>query len=269
MGGAGVNADYPVPTGVEFRCVRSTNRHLPFFGGNEFLKVYRRHGLSCSWSVEAGCHDGSDTLAMINSLNLEKVFAFEPDDIARAKAHTLLEPFLGKVVFLSPLGLSDVSGEAKLAKNVSFGDGSSQVLKDSKKTTSEMSLISLTRLDDFGIDKNSGGLLWLDVEGHAVQALTGGIKTLSSIDCAKIEIQMHAMSETRKADAFEVINICQSVGLVPVYLPVHPGFFGDIIFIRKTRLNAGYRFFGRFNFFIFSLLHKCIYPILSKPSNGK
>jgi hypothetical protein len=206
---------------------------------------------------------------MIKSLGLEQVFAFEPDEVARGKAYTLLEPFLGKTVSISPLGLSDTGGQGSLRKNLSFGDGSSQVLKASMNITSEMSAIGLIRLDDFGIDKKSGGLLWLDVEGHAVQALTGAVNTLKSIDCAKIEIQMHAMSETRKADAFEVIDICRNAGLMPLYFPVHPGFFGDIFFARKSKLSAGLRVFGYINFFIFSVVHKIVYPILGKPSNRK
>lgn len=235
------------------------------FGGGDFVKIYRRHRLSCNWSVEAGCHDGSDTLLMINSLNLEKVFAFEPDDLARAKAQTLLEPFLEKIVSLSPLGLSDVSGEAKLAKNVSFGDGSSQVRKLSTDVFGEMSSVWLTRLDDLKIEQGSGGLLWLDVEGHAVQALTGAVKTLQAIDFAKIEVQMYNMSETRKRDAFEVIAICRKVGLIPVYFPVYPGFFGDIIFIRDRKLRFLNRVIAHFNFFAFLFVHRIIYPLLGKP----
>ena len=51
------------------------------------------------------------------------------------------------------------------------------------------------------------GLLWLDVEGHAVQALSGATKTLRKITLAKIEIQMHDMSLGRNADLFSVIKI--------------------------------------------------------------
>ena len=240
-----------------------------FFGGDNFPNVYRRHGLTCSWSVEAGCHDGTDTLKMINAFNLKRVFAFEPDDAARAKAQILLEPYLGKVVSLSPLGLSDITGDANLAKNVSFGDGSSQVRKKSTDIVGEMSSISLTRLDDLRIDVDSGGLLWLDVEGHAVQALTGAIATLRAIDIAKIEIQMHDMSETRKSDAFDVIEICRDAGLMPVYFPIYPGYFGDIVFIRAEKLSRLLQFFAFINFILFQVLHKSIYPRIGKPSVSK
>ena len=240
-----------------------------YFGGADFLRVYARHHLSCSWSIEAGCHDGTDTLQMIQTLGLEQVFAFEPDVIAREKAKKLLEPFLGTVVTLSHFGLSDISGRAELAKNVSFGDGSSQVRKIASSTPGEMSSISLMRLDDVKINRDSGGLLWLDVEGHAVQALAGAKSTLRRIDVAKIEIQMHYMSSTRIRDAFDVIQICRDAGLVPVYFPLYPGFFGDIVFIRRTRLKYVYRFFAIVNHSMFLILHKFVYPIVGKPSANK
>ena len=203
---------------------------------------------------------------MISAFELKWVFAFEPDDVARAKAEILLEPYLGKVVSLSSLGLSDITGEARLTKNVSFGDGSSQVRKISSDILDEMSSISLTRLDDVKIDRDSGGLLWLDVEGHAVQALAGAVATLPAIDIAKIEIQMHDMSETRKSDAFKVIEICQNAGLMPIYFPMYPGYFGDIVFIRAEKLSHLHRFFAFTSFILFQILHKGIYPRIGKPS---
>jgi len=214
--------------------------------------------------VEAGCHDGTDTLKFLESMGIQKVYAFEPDPIARVEAQKNLEVFLNSKVFLSASALSNRNRPGEIIFGDVEGNGTSQVL-ESKSDNSMAIKIDMVCLDDVSIVETENGFLWLDVEGHAVAALEGAKKSLAKIDLAKIEVQMHAMGVNRPADAFEVIALCRQAGLVPIYLPIHPGFFGDIYFIRQTKTGRQLRLLGCLRFFVFLLLHKWIYPLLGKP----
>jgi FkbM family methyltransferase len=217
-----------------------------------------------SWGIEAGCHDGSDSLLLLENLNLKKLYAFEPDPTARAKAEALLFPKYTGVVELSPKGLSSMAGPAKLEDNGAPGGGISQVVQLLEANSPEQQ-IELIRLDDERGFPNSGGLLWLDVEGHATDVLKGAQKTLLAVTIAKIEVQLHDMGLGRTQDAFQVVRILKAAGLIPIYAPVHPGYFGDIIFVRQSHLQFSSILKSKLLFLLFSSLHLYIYPLLRKP----
>jgi FkbM family methyltransferase len=233
--------------------------------GPSLFEIIPAYSIEVSWGIEAGCHDGSDSLLMIEKLGLEKLYAFEPDAEARAKAETLLFPKYTDVVELSPKGLSSSDGMAQLEDNGNPGGGISQVVKTVKSNAPEK-LIHLIRLDDLGVFQNfRGGLLWLDVEGHATEVLKGARETLLSITIAKIEVQLHDMGFGRAKDAFQVVSILKTAGLIPIYLPIHPGYFGDIIFVRKTNLSHFLILKSQLKVLLFTSLHNYIYPLLKKP----
>lgn len=214
--------------------------------------------------VEAGCHDGADTLTFLEDLKIQKVYAFEPDPLARLQAANNLDAYLHHQVLLSSNALSNRSGAGEIIVDGSLGNGSSQIIS-MQSEESESVKIKTIPLDDVSIVELENGFLWLDVEGHAVQALEGAEKSLRKIDLAKIEVQMHSMSANRPADAFQVIYLLRKAGLVPIYLPIHPGFFGDIYFIRQSKMRLHLRFLGKIRFYLFAILHKVIYPLLNKP----
>jgi hypothetical protein len=109
------------------------------------------------------------------------------------------------------------------------------------------------------------GLLWLDVEGHAIQALSGATKTLRKITLAKIEIQMHDMSPGRNADLFSVMKIMKLSGLIPIYGPLHPGYFGDVIFIQSDEIGFKLKIRSVLIRSQMRFLHRFIYILLKKP----
>jgi hypothetical protein len=53
------------------------------------LGIILDRGMPIDWAIEAGCHDGTDTLRIASMPNMKAIFAFEPDsvaaDIAEAK----------------------------------------------------------------------------------------------------------------------------------------------------------------------------------------
>lgn len=126
-------------------------------------------------------------------------------------------------------------------------------------------IVEVIRLDEFLTLPTSGGLLWLDVEGHATKALGGMKKTLNGIDLAKIEIQMHQMSEDRPQDFVKVIKIMREAGLIPINGPIHPGYFGDLYFVRTQSVSLIGRILSLMLRCQMQLLHRLIYPLLGKP----
>jgi hypothetical protein len=111
-------------------------------------------------------------------------------------------------------------------------------------------------------------MLWLDVEGHAVQALTGASDYLSNLAVAKVEIQMHKMSDARLADYCEVNEIMLAHGLIPVRAPVYPGFFGDVIYLNKKESKFLDRIWSTALFFQMKLLHGFVFPVLGLPKSS-
>jgi hypothetical protein len=118
-----------------------------------------------------------------------------------------------------------------------------------------------------GLDLSYGGLLWLDVEGHATSALRGASKNLRYIAAAKVEIQMHDMNDALMADYHEVNNIMLSSGLFPVRAPIFPGFFGDVIYLNKRELSLGDKIWSYTLRLQMWLLHDFVYPLLGKPKS--
>lgn len=212
-----------------------------------------------SWVVEAGCHDGEDTLRISKMLNPVRIVAFEPDGHARLKAiHTYAVNNLEVELF--EFGLSDTN--SKLFLNYLNGEGGSGSTFLSKSGDFE---VEVRRLDDLDLDLSYGGMLWLDVEGHAVQVLQGATNNLHNLAAAKIEIQMHKMSDTRIADFVEVNKIMHSHGLMPVKAPIFPGYFGDVIYVNSRELKLIDKICSYSLRLQMRILHGFLYPLLKKP----
>ncbi len=231
-------------------------------GTGDLREISERFALNVNWIVEAGCHDGADTLELLKQFPKAKIFAFEPDPKSRAVAESRFQAVTTEKIELFPFGLSSLGGTKFLNYvNNEKGNGTSSI---SEIGTDPVETIAL---DDFQKMPANSGLLWLDVEGHAVNALTGMKKTLTGIELAKIEIQMHEKSAQRPQDFQEVITIMKQAGLVPLFVPLHPGYFGDIYFARRTSLNMKARLKSLALIFQMWLLHIHIYPVLHKPSD--
>jgi FkbM family methyltransferase len=228
------------------------------------MKISSDRGIEIDWILEAGCHDGSDTYKLFSFYSPARYLAFEPDETARLKAKALFDEQKLRTIELYPTGLSS-ENTTKFLRYAATGKGSgsthfSEVGED---------LISVRVFDDHYKVHESSGLLWLDVEGHTIPALTGMVKSLHKISVARIEVQLHTRSKDFSQDFIEVIQLMKQASLVPVYGPIYPGFFGDIIFIKKTMLTFRDKARHYLLMLHMKFLHLFLYPRIKKPSVGR
>ncbi len=228
-------------------------------GDSDIIKYLLKKDIKISWVVEAGCHDGEDTLTINRSLKPFRIIAFEPDEHARLRAkNTYAANDLD--VELHDFGLSNRNSELFLNfLNGEEGTGSSYLAETGSRS------VVVRRLNDLKLNLDYGGMLWLDVEGHAVQALNGASDHISNLAAAKIEIQMHKMSDSRVADYFEVNQIMLAHGLIPVRVPIYPGYFGDVIYLNKKEANFFDQIWSKVLVFQMKVLHGFVYSALGLP----
>ncbi len=235
------------------------NSYYQVVGNQDVLGLAQRMGVRIEWVVEAGCHDGTDTLLINAALTPEKIFAFEPDLVSFMRAQELFINNL-KNVTLFPFGLSSENGELFFNfPNNEEGTGSTML------STEGYHSVQVKRFDDVVAGLENGGLLWLDVEGHATKVLEGASQMLPLLSMAKIEIQMHGMNQIRSSDFLEVSRIMKGAGLLPLFAPIHPGYFGDIIFVNRKLLSKMSVLYSKFLSLEMLALHKVVYPLLRKP----
>lgn len=70
------------------------NLYYNFIGNSDVIKYLSSREINISWVVEAGCHDGEDTLKISRSLNPSRIIAFEPDEHARIRASQAYAPII-------------------------------------------------------------------------------------------------------------------------------------------------------------------------------
>lgn len=252
-----VNLEY----GLKRYNLKILNFYYNFVGNSDVIKYLLNRKIKISWVVEAGCHDGEDTIRMSRSLNPSRIIAFEPDEHARLKAMSAYASN-SLDVELHAFGLSDKDSSLFLNfLNGVEGTGSTFLAETGS------SVVEVKRFDGLGLNLSYGGLLWLDVEGHATQALRGSSQNLANLIAAKVEIQMHKMSDSRAADYHDVNKIMLSHGLIPVRVPIYPGFFGDVIYVNKKELTFMDKIWSLSLILQMRLLHDFVYPLLGKPKS--
>jgi len=242
--------------------MRVLDRYYRYWGDPGFIDWILKKNIKVDWIVEAGCHDGSDTLLLANTFPDCHVYAFEPDLKAFKKAEVSLNK-LHDQVSLFQLALSNVEpGQYLKWLDGTAGTGSSQIQDQGEEQ------IKTVLLDDqLELNPKDAGLIWLDVEGHATNALLGMKRILRQAIAAKIEIQMHQMSEVRKKDYLNVIRIMKSANLIPLRGPLNPGFFGDLIFLSKKHCSFSERIQSVFLKIQLVILHEVFFPLLKRPKN--
>jgi len=232
-----------------------------FFGNLDIYTISDSRKIQIDWVLEAGCHDGTDTKALAEHFQPKKYFAFEPDEVARRKAQLILLDLNSYNVELSHKGLSNAES-SKFLKYAAEGKGSgSTSLTDSGEVT-----VDVCRFDDEYEITWDNGLLWLDVEGHTVQALEGMHSALEKVVLARVEVQLHTRGIGFTQDFTQVVNIMKSVGLAPLFGPIHPGYFGDIIFVKRERLSNRDKIRSSVLKFAMYFFHLHCYPFLKKPA---
>lgn len=237
------------------------------FSSPGLLKVASERNLKFEWVIEAGCHDGTDTLKFLELPNVKRVYAFEPDQVAADIAETKFATH-GERVELKRLALMNHPGFIEISSPTgNFGDGTS-VVKHSQHTKPDLGsnsrVLKCSTMDLEVQDLNGCGLLWLDVEGSAAYALMGAAETLKSILLIQVEVDMHN-SKYRKGNLAKVDKILRKSGFSLLYGPLHPGFFGDAIYLKRSHLNKYEKMKSLATLFLYLTLHLIIYPFTGRP----
>jgi FkbM family methyltransferase len=225
--------------------------------------------LNTEYVIEAGCHDGSDTIKFLSDKRFKKIFAFEPDPVAFNLATKNLSGYLDRVV-LKQLVLMDKSGQV-LAHPLhgEFGSGSTiyTPVAASSKSKGTINPIGVSRLDDEIPNQGGNGALWLDVEGAALLVLQGASRVLKQIIVAQIEIDMHIQSGHRLSNYRGIIRLMKAQGFNLVAAPIHPGYFGDALFVKLEFQSNPERVKSFFLQFTFIALHSILYPLIGRIKN--
>jgi FkbM family methyltransferase len=214
------------------------------------------------WVIEAGIHDAADTVKLILSLRPNHYVGCEPDSEAFESAKNNLNYFnnheLSCVIEILPVALTERRGFVTLQTPTQFGDGNTQVKQDKDGKTLGIPLAELL------LETSNDGLLWLDVEGHSAQVLKGAGETLNKFVLMKIEIQMHDIDSNRVRD-FPTVHKLVKRSFYLVRAPIHPGYFGDVVYLRKEAAKFRHRLISYPLTLLFFFLHKTVYPLIGKP----
>jgi FkbM family methyltransferase len=246
---------------------KTFNKFYNAFSNPGLLAVAQKRLIDYQWVIEAGCHDGTDTLKFLEMPNVFKVYAFEPDEIAANKAEAKFKSH-GERVKLQRLALMDRPGFIDVSSPTGeFGDGNSIVgnfRSGESELVSRIKYLRCSNLDSELKDLTGNGILWLDVEGAAAKVLTGAASVLKSISLIQVEVELHN-SKYRKADFSHVNRILSKSKFSLIYAPLHPGFFGDAIYIKTDQLRRMEKMRSIVLNSFYSLLHLFVYPLIRKP----
>lgn len=245
---------------VNFFSMREAlDRYYSLFIKRDIYSIAKMCNLRISNIIEAGCHDGKDTVELHAFFKPNQILAFEPDEVAPNKAIKLIEQQKIENIEIYSVGLSNTDGHAYL-KFEAEGPGSGSTHLSHYGDIP----VSFWRFDDHFELSNQVALLWLDVEGHTLQALQGMQRALSNVVLAKIEVQLHTRNEEFKEDLFKVVKIMKKASLIPIYGPIHPSYFGDVIFVHKKNASREFKIRSKVLIAHLFLLHKVAYPALGK-----
>ena len=190
--------------------------------------------------VEAGAHEGYDTLALATIWPQGKIYAFEPVPI-------LFKELKQRVRNKRNVGLFNVAlGEdTRLVKiYISSGDsnGSSSVLKPSGHLKlypgvafSETMEVPMISLNEWSMHENIArvDLMWLDMQGYEINALRGASRLLQSVSVVYTELCRSQLYDGMTTQD-EYISFLESCGfkLMAVKGDLHEE-VSDGIFVRQ------------------------------------
>lgn len=230
------------------------------FNNLDVFEISSKRKMTFDCIIEAGCHDGSDSVQLNRFFNPSKYLAFEPDYVARERAKKLFKAMNIGTIELHNYGLSNTNSRKFLVYEAEGkGSGSTHISEDGEDA------IEVKIFDDY-FDSDLGvSLLWLDVEGHALQTLEGMRATLKNVSLARVETQLHTRNDYFKKDYTDVIKLMKRYSLYPIYGPIFPGFFGDFIFVHSKYMTPRDKFRSFSLLVHLKLLHQGLYPLLGKP----
>lgn len=216
------------------------------------------------WVIEAGCHSASDTLKLAAYPQFELFYLFEPDPVSYRNALKNLGSLDVSRYVIRQVALADKSAKFNLVSDGALGGEGSLITESNSSSVSEV--VDAVALDDL-IEREPvrDGLLWLDVEGFAHPALKGGLKTLDLVAAAKIEVEFADMNLYRKSNYMKVMKLMSKKGFILKKANLNPCFFGDFLFLHRSKLSFLQRAKGISLRYTVLFLHGFLYRIMRKP----
>jgi FkbM family methyltransferase len=147
--------------------------------------------------IEAGAHIGVDTEELAEYFPNGKIYAFEPVPSVFSQLLERTKPY--KNVSCIPLALSNQTGTAIMHVSGGMSDGSSSLLPpkdhliDHPDVTFDTKIhVECTTLDEWAVLNHIRkiDLLWLDMQGHELNALKAGLVTLKNVQAIYTEVNL-------------------------------------------------------------------------------
>jgi FkbM family methyltransferase len=233
------------------------------------LEYIQSRNIDVEFLIEAGCHDGTDTLKFVSDRRFKKIYAFEPDSEAFELARLRLANFLDIVTLKSVVLMDQAREVIAHPLDGNFGTGSTifnSFLESSDQDTSRV-MFAMPMDEVIPRDLSGKGALWLDVEGAGLLVLRGSRRILRQIAIAQIEVEMHNQSTKRLKNYLGIVRLMKDNDFYLVGAPLHPGYFGDVLFLSKGEVGFFIRLKSYCLQVLFITLHAFIYPMLRKPRN--
>jgi FkbM family methyltransferase len=169
--------------------------------------------------VEVGANIGTHTIYLDRELRPERFLCIEPDpENARVlRANLLLNGLSGKAGVLE-LGASDRNGTQRFMRMIRNRGGSYFSEKEKLFTSDIEQHVAVDRLDDIlaseGIEPETIGLVWMDVEGHELKALAG----MTNILAARVPIYFELDASSHTAESIRSLAHLLRSGEREVYV---------------------------------------------------
>lgn len=238
-------------------------------------------GITIEFVIEAGAHDGSDSIKLVNLSKVSRIFCFEPNPYTYKILENRLREFKEPEHFVYQLGLFESNLESELFfPKIDLGGngeklaGTTSLSKSWGKSSGQSTPIKLVALDDFlkkdydnliHKHKRSCGLLWLDVEGFSLEALKGMPKFLGLISFAKIEVEYGSQpGQWEHRTIFKVTRLMMRHGFLPISGYLHPLTRGDCVYVKTLYLPIMVKIKSIIYLTLMHIFYGLIYPIRSK-----
>lgn len=189
--------------------------------------------------LEAGTHNGQDTIQMAVLWKKSKIYGFEP--VPNIYNQTLITLSKYKNIKIFPFGLSDKSGKSVLYLSEGMSDGSSSLMfpKEHLNIHTEVKFdkkieIQTYTIDDWAKQQNISkiDLLWLDLQGMEPAVLKSSPNILKTVSAIYTEV---SLIETYEGVILypEFKNWIETQGFILAWEDIRHKDMGNVLFIRK------------------------------------
>ncbi len=208
---------------IAFRAIQYWKRKLSaVLGTQDKLSPFNSLPLDfeATWVLDIGANVGDVAIAALNSYKKAKVICFEPVQSTYDALQNRLIPY-GNRVFMHKVALSNSTGTGEI--NITTSHGANSIAPQAcfhKKYNPHVQevgkeKISLARLDEYYtcFPCQQIDVMKIDVEGHELDVLKGGIKFITNcVDFIIIEISLMRDQTLEDQAIFEIFAILKEAG---------------------------------------------------------